>query len=374
MMSDMIIETRDLVRHFKSGGGLFGGATTIHAVDGVTLSVRRGETFAIVGESGCGKSTLARLLLRLIEPTSGQVFYNGKELTAASPRELRALRGELQFIFQDPYSSLNPRMTVGALVAEPLQIHTQMKSEERKAAVRDLLRKVGLRPEHADRYPHEFSGGQRQRIGIARALASGPKLLIGDEPVSALDVSVQAQIVNLVEDLKQEFGLTLIIIAHDLAVIRHMSDRVAVMYLGEIVELAETEALFSRPLHPYTQALLQAIPAPSPGVARGRRALAGDIPSPAAPPDGCRFHTRCPHATELCARTKPPLGDAGEGRSVACHYWREITPPPLDMLAASTRSDSAQQRFELYRRHTKTPRDQGSDAANHNNAAPVGGI
>jgi oligopeptide/dipeptide ABC transporter ATP-binding protein len=374
MMSDMIIETRDLIRHFKSGGGLFGKATTIHAVDRVTLSVRRGETFAIVGESGCGKSTLARLLLRLIEPTAGQVFYDGKELTTASPRELRALRGELQFIFQDPYSSLNPRMTVGALIAEPLQIHTQMKSEERKTAVRVLLRKVGLRPEHADRYPHEFSGGQRQRIGIARALASGPKLLIGDEPVSALDVSVQAQIINLVEDLKQEFGLTLIIIAHDLAVIRHMSDRVAVMYLGEVVELAETEALFSRPLHPYTQALLQAIPAPAPGAARGRQVLAGDIPSPAAPPDGCRFHTRCLHATELCGRKKPPLGDAGEGRSVACHYWREITPPSLDTLTASTRSSSAQQRFELYRRYTKTPRDQGSDAVTHNNAAPVGGI
>jgi oligopeptide/dipeptide ABC transporter ATP-binding protein len=373
MTGDTIIETRDLVKHFKSGGGLFGSTTTIHAVDGVTLSVQRGETFAIVGESGCGKSTLARLLLRLIEPTSGQVFYDGKELTAANAGELRALRGELQFIFQDPYSSLNPRMTVGALVGEPLLVHTGMKSQERKAAVQDLLRKVGLRPEHADRYPHEFSGGQRQRIGIARALASGPKLLIGDEPVSALDVSVQAQIVNLVEDLKHEFGLTLIIIAHDLAVIRHMSDRVAVMYLGEVVELADTEALFSRPLHPYTQALLQAIPAPVPGASAERKPLAGDIPSPAAPPSGCRFHTRCPHATDLCARSKPPLDDAGEGRSVACHYWREIT-PPLDKLMASTRSDGARARFELYREHTKTSRESGSDAVKQNNAASVGGI
>lgn len=238
-----IIETRDVQRYFSSGGSFFGQKAVIRAVDGVSLSVMPGETFAIVGESGCGKSTLARLLVRLIEPTAGEVFYNGKSLTAAPANELRALRADMQFVFQDPFSSLNPRMTVGALVGEPLLVHRRMSAAERRRRVGEILERVGLRAEHAGRYPHEFSGGQRQRIGIARALASGPKLMIGDEPVSALDVSVQAQIINLVEDLKEDFGLTLIIIAHDLAVIRHMSDRIAVMYLGEIVELAGTDVL-----------------------------------------------------------------------------------------------------------------------------------
>ena len=358
MTTDVIIETRDLVRHFRSGGGLFRKETTIHAVDGVSLAVRRGETFAIVGESGCGKSTLARLLLRLIEPTSGTVHYDGRELTAADPATVRALRGELQFIFQDPFSSLNPRMTVGKIVGEPLEVHARLSAAERKRRVEELLGKVGLRPEHAGRYPHEFSGGQRQRIGIARALASGPKLLIGDEPVSALDVSVQAQIVNLVEDLKDEFGLTLIIIAHDLAVIRHMSDRLAVMYLGEVVELSETQALFARPLHPYTQALLQAIPQPDPALRTERQPISGDIPSPANPPAGCRFHTRCPHATDLCEREKPPLEAAGAGRSVACHYWRDIAAPETADNSASVRSDRAARRFELYRQYSNRASEQ----------------
>jgi oligopeptide/dipeptide ABC transporter ATP-binding protein len=351
-MSDAILETRDLVRHFKLGG-LLKKSGTVHAVDGVSLSVARGETFAIVGESGCGKSTLARLLLRLIEPTSGQIHYDGKDLTAATPKELRALRGEVQFIFQDPSSSLNPRMTVGTLIGEPLEVHGAMGAADRRTRVAELLVHVGLRAEHANRYPHEFSGGQRQRIGIARALASGPKLLIGDEPVSALDVSVQAQIINLLEDLKEEFGLTLIIIAHDLAVIRHMSDRVAVMYLGEVVELAETDPLYERPLHPYTQALLQAIPVPVPGVVSNRKPLGGDIPSPINPPQGCRFHTRCPHATKICSEDTPLLLPAGEGRHVACHHWREIEAPATAVVSGTGRSQAAEKRFELYQRFSK---------------------
>jgi peptide/nickel transport system ATP-binding protein len=349
-----IIETRDIRRYFSSGGSLFGQDAVIRAVDGVSLSVMPGETFAIVGESGCGKSTLARLLVRLIEPTAGEVFYQGRSLTAAPANEVRGLRADMQFVFQDPYSSLNPRMTVGTLVGEPLRVHRHMSGAERRRRVGEILERVGLRADHAGRYPHEFSGGQRQRIGIARALASGPKLMIGDEPVSALDVSVQAQIINLVEDLKAEFGLTLIIIAHDLAVIRHMSDRIAVMYLGEIVELAGTDALYERPLHPYTQALMRAIPVPSPGRRREGRPLAGDIPSPAAPPPGCRFHTRCPHAAGICRSTKPVLEAVGEGRTVSCHRWREI--PPISSAGGDlgTRTARAQRRFDLYRRYSET--------------------
>ena len=347
-----IIETRDIVRHF-GGRGLLSSSATVRAVDGVTLSVRRGETFAIVGESGCGKSTLARLLLRLIEPTGGQVLYEGVDLTDLPQKALRRLRAEIQFIFQDPFSSLNPRMTVGTLVEEPLLVHGKMPKSERKARVAELLQKVGLRAEHANRYPHEFSGGQRQRIGIARALASEPKLLIGDEPVSALDVSVQAQIINLVEDLKNEFGLTLIIIAHDLAVIRHMSDRVAVMYLGRVVELADADALFERPLHPYTQALMQAIPLPVPGRARAESRLSGDIPSPVSPPPGCHFHPRCPHAVELCASKEPLLTTAGDGRFVACHRWKEIDGVGATAIDFPVRNAAAERRFELYRKHSQ---------------------
>ena len=353
MSGDAIIETRALVRHFKTGGGLLSKGTTVRAVDGISISVRRGETFAIVGESGCGKSTLARLLLRLIEPTDGEVFYNGTNLTAAGAKELRNLRGEMQFIFQDPFSSLNPRMTLGETIAEPLEVHTGLSKSERRTRVSELLGRVGLRPEHASRYPHEFSGGQRQRIGIARALASGPKLLVGDEPVSALDVSVQAQIINLLADLKQEFGLTLIIIAHDLAVIRHMSDRLAVMYLGEVVELSETDALFERPLHPYSQALLSAIPQPVPGLKGEHAPLSGDIPSPATPPPGCRFNTRCPHATERCRTERPALEEAAPGRSVACHHWRAITSTTNEIDEALFRGEAARRRFDLFRQHSQ---------------------
>lgn len=325
-MSDIILEARDLIRHFDSGGGWLKKKPKVRAVDGVSLSVRRGETFAIVGESGCGKSTLARLLMRLIDPTAGQVRFEGEEIGGLSGRALSRLRRDMQFVFQDPFSSLNPRMTVGALVAEPLETHQpQLSRAQRREKVAELLAKVGLRAEHAGRYPHEFSGGQRQRIGIARALASGPKLVIGDEPVSALDVSVQAQVVNLLSDLREALELTLVIIAHDLAVIRHMSDRVAIMYLGQIVEIGPTDSLFEGPRHPYTMALLSAIPEPEHGRSQSQIPLIGEMPSPAAPPSGCRFHTRCPFARADCADRVPDLGPATEpGHEVACFYWEEI--------------------------------------------------
>jgi len=351
-MTDVILETRDLARRFVSGGGFLAPRTVIHAVNGVSLRITRGETFAIVGESGCGKSTLARLLLRLIDPTEGSVLYDGRDLTSLRPAQMRALRAEMQFIFQDPFSSLNPRMTVEQIVGEPMQVHGHLTAAQRRARVADLLVRVGLRAEHADRFPHEFSGGQRQRIAIARALASGPKLLIGDEPVSALDVSVQAQIVNLLEDLKADLGLTLIVIAHDLAVIRHMADRVAVMYLGEIVEVAPTERLFTAPRHPYTQALLSAIPVPVPGAAKGRRIAGGDLPSPANPPPGCRFHTRCPFATDLCRHERPVLVDASGGQSVACHHYASLPAPVLPTARAGSRSPASERRFALWRAAT----------------------
>ncbi|MGH6947688.1 MAG: ABC transporter ATP-binding protein, partial [Kiloniellales bacterium] len=285
-------------KRFVVRRGIFVEPTVISAVDVVSLAVQPGETLSIVGESGCGKSTLGRLMLRLLEPSEGRVAFEGRDITKAGAAELRALRRRMQLIFQDPFSSLNPRLTVGAILAEPLWVHGLGKASARRERVAELLRLVGLEPRHAERYPHEFSGGQRQRIAIARALSSGPTFLVGDEPVSALDVSIQAQIVNLLEDLKARLGLTLVMIAHDLAVIRHVSHRVAVMYLGQLVELAPVDALFETPLHPYSQALLTAIPVPDPSARRERRLLAGDVPSPARPPSGCRFHTRCPHARE----------------------------------------------------------------------------
>jgi peptide/nickel transport system ATP-binding protein len=347
--AETILEAREVSRHFGNKAAWFGKKRVVRAVDGVTLAVRRGETLAVVGESGCGKSTLARLLVRLIKPTAGQVLYEGRDISALSEAEMRGLRRDLQFVFQDPYSSLNPRMTVGAIVEEPLRVHGMGGRAERRRRVGELLRRVGLNPEFAGRYPHEFSGGQRQRIGIARALASGPKVLIGDEPVSALDVSVQAQVINLLEDLKDEFDLTLILIAHDLAVIRHMSDRVAVMYLGEIVELADTDALYDLPLHPYTQALMRAIPIPSPHHRAADAGLKGDVPSPLAPPPGCRFHTRCPLATPLCAETKPAFSAAGHGRFVACHHWKAAAESAPKPASAPIRSAETAQRFGLYR-------------------------
>ena len=355
-MTDVILQTEGLEKRFHSGGGLLRPATTIHAVNGVQLSVRRGETLAIVGESGCGKSTLARLRLRLIDPSAGRVIYGGQDLTALPGPALRALRSQMQFIFQDPFSSLNPRMTVASIVGEPLLIHTDLTAQARRDKVAETLTRVGLRADMADRYPHEFSGGQRQRVAIARALVAGPKLVIGDEPVSALDVSVQAQIVNLLEDLKADFGLTLIMIAHDLAVIRHMSDRVAVMYLGEVVELAATEDLFRRPRHPYTQALLQAVPLPVPGHRAVRAVLPGDLPSPANPPPECKFHQRCAFATDICARVRPALAQTdtagqstGTGHHVACHHHATIPALPAAIDPTRGRTAAAEKRFALWR-------------------------
>ena len=344
----VILQAHALEKHFVTKTPLFGEPTVVRAVDGVDLQIRRGETFAIVGESGCGKSTLARMLVRLIEPSRGQVVYDGTDIGALRDDELRRLRRDIQFIFQDPFSSLNPRMSVGALIEEPLRTHGIGDAHSRRATVARLLSRVGLRPEHADRYPHEFSGGQRQRIGIARALAPGPKVLIGDEPVSALDVSIQAQVVNILEDLKDEFGLTLIVIAHDLAVIRHMSDRIAVMYLGEIVEIAETDQLFARPRHPYTEALLAAIPMPAVNGTKAHVAIEGDPPNPIAPPSGCRFHTRCPHAQARCAEAHPQLVEVGEGRKAACHFADSLSLEGV-RSGAARRSAAAERRFALYR-------------------------
>lgn len=346
-MTAPILEARGLSRRFIASKPLFGAPKVVQAVNGVDLAIAEGETFAIVGESGCGKSTLARLLSHLITASEGSVVYQGRDISALSGAELRDLRREMQFIFQDPFSSLNPRMTVGALIREPLRIHNIGTRAEQRAKVADLLRKVGLRPEHADRYPHEFSGGQRQRIGIARALATEPRVVIGDEPVSALDVSIQAQVVNILEDLKDEFGLTLIIIAHDLAVIRHIADRVAVMYLGEIVELGDAAEVFAAPAHPYSEALLSAIPLPTTGARKVRTKIEGDPPNPISPPPGCRFHPRCPYAEDRCRTERPVLRDCGAGRQVACHFAESLT---LEGITAEeqTRPAAVAHRFERY--------------------------
>jgi oligopeptide transport system ATP-binding protein len=309
-----LVRVRALLKHFPVAGG----DDVVRAVDGVTFEIFRGETLGLVGESGCGKSTVGRCLLRLIEPTGGSVEFEGQDVLATSGGELRRLRREMQIIFQDPYASLNPRMRVRDIVSEPLVIHGIGDKAERRERVAELLRKVGLDPDYMNRYPHEFSGGQRQRIGIARALALNPKLIVADEPVSALDVSVQAQVVNLLEDLQQEFSLTYLFISHGLAVVEHISDRVAVMYLGRIVEVAPAEELYRNPLHPYTRALLSAIPVPDPTRKRDRIVLKGDVPTPINPPSGCRFHTRCPDAIPDCARIDPDLRELAPHHTVAC--------------------------------------------------------
>jgi oligopeptide/dipeptide ABC transporter ATP-binding protein len=321
---DTLMEVRDLYKHFPIHAGFFRRQVgAVKAVDGVSFDVIRGETLGLVGESGCGKSTTARLLLRLVDPTGGSINFNGREISSIKGADLKALRREMQMIFQDPYSSLNPRKTVGSIIADPFIIHgIQQTKAERKAAVQGLMDTVGLNPEHYNRYPHEFSGGQRQRIGVARALALKPKVIVADEPVSALDVSIQAQVLNLLRDLQRDLGLTLIFIAHDLSVVRHMCDRVAVMYLGRIVELASSDQLYAHPRMPYTGALMSAVPVADPRLAKAkkRQVLMGDVPSPTNPPPGCRFHTRCWKAQEICRTDDPPLEGKAGGNLAACHF------------------------------------------------------
>src|SRR4051794_28088314 len=311
---DTLISVRGLVKHFP----VEGSTDVVRAVDGVSFEIFAGETLGLVGESGCGKSTVGRCLLRLIEPTAGHIYFDSHDILALNKKELREIRREMQIIFQDPYASLNPRMKIGDIVGEPLVIHNQGTKSERRDRVAALLRRVGLDPDYMKRYAHEFSGGQRQRIGVARALALNPKLIVADEPVSALDVSVQAQVVNLLQELQQEFNLTYLFISHGLAVVEHISTRVAVMYLGRIVEIADAAELYARPLHPYTQALLSAIPVPDPRQKRKRIILQGDVPTPINPPSGCRFRTRCPIAIEECAHIDPELREISPGHQVAC--------------------------------------------------------
>ena len=344
-----LLEVSGLTKHFKASTNWYGKAIShVRAVDDVDFTLQAGETLSLVGESGCGKSTTGRLVLRLIDPTAGSIQFDGRDITNLQGSSLRDLRRQMQLVFQDPYASLNPRMTVGDTLAEPLMIHGLLPPAQRQARVEELLDLVGLRPVHARRYPHEFSGGQRQRIGIARALAVEPNLIVADEAVSALDVSVQAQVLNLLKDLQARLGIAMIFIAHDLAVVRHIAQRIAVMYLGRIVEIAPATELFASPRHPYTRALLSAIPVPQPKAVRQRVILTGDVPSPIDPPAGCRFHTRCPYAVDLCRTATPPM-EAIAGHSVACHRWRELpaaAPLPVEtQTAGAARLARLQARF-----------------------------
>ncbi len=320
-----LLAARGLVKHYPiKGGVMLKEIAAVKAVDDVSLEIHPGETLGLVGESGCGKSTFGRAILRLEEPTAGEVIFDGENILAYDAEQLRALRKKMQIIFQDPFSSLNPRKPVASIVGEPLLVHGMKKRKAREARVLELLRVVGLRQEHMRRYPHMFSGGQRQRIGVARALALNPKLVVCDEAVSALDVSIQAQVLNLLKDLQEEFGLTYLFISHDLHVVEHISDRVAVMYLGKIVEIAASETIYARPLHPYTQALLSASPMPDPTRRQKRIILKGDVPSPIDPPPGCRFHTRCPYVESVCTTNEPALKDVTPGHQAACHFAGKV--------------------------------------------------
>ena len=353
-MTTPLLEVRDLAKHYPVKRGVVLARTVglVRAVDGITFALQRGETLALVGESGCGKSTTARLVLRLIEPSTGSVHFEGQDITTMGGATLRALRRRMQIVFQDPFASLNPRMTVGDILEEPLIVHEIGTAAERKARVHELLGLVGLASYHAQRYPHEFSGGQRQRIGIARALAVEPALVVCDEPVSALDVSIQAQVVNLLKDLQERLGLSYLFIAHDLAVVKHMADRVAVMYLGKIVELAPKDELFAHPLHPYTRTLLSAIPRPDPHRKTARQIPGGDVPSPMNPPTGCRFITRCTWATDICrcedpALRNPTVDGITTGHMTACHHI-ETLPPASEAIGVGATAPNAALRLALY--------------------------
>jgi oligopeptide transport system ATP-binding protein len=354
---DVLLTVDKLTMHFPLTQGIIfqRQVGAVKAVDGVSFDVYKGETLGLVGESGCGKSTTGRALLQLYQPTAGHVVYKGTDLTELDGGQMRRMRRYLQMIFQDPYASLNPRMTVGSIISEPMQIHDLVPKNQRNERVQELLETVGLNPYFANRYPHEFSGGQRQRIGVARALAANPEFIVADEPVSALDVSIQAQIINLMEDLQSEFDLTYLFIAHDLSVVRHISDRIIVMYLGKFMELADRDALYDDPLHPYTKALLSAVPIPDPVVEKRRERiiLTGDVPSPINPPSGCVFHTRCPYVMDVCSQLEPQFVDQGDGHFVACHLYPGSTPDveaadfsasatEQEILATSSSGDSAQ--------------------------------
>jgi oligopeptide transport system ATP-binding protein len=362
-----LLEVRHVKKYFPIRAGVLQREVAhVHAVDDVSFAVKQGETLGLVGESGCGKSTLGRTIVRLLQPTAGEIIFDGTPIQKLGTRRLRPLRREMQMVFQDPYASLNPRKRVGTIISDPMKIHDLGSRSEQKRRVNEILETVGLSPEHYNRFPHEFSGGQRQRIGIARSLALRPKLIVADEPVSALDVSIQSQMLNLLDDLQNEFNLTYIFIAHDLGVVRHVSDRIVVMYLGKIVELSPADELYVRPIMPYTEALLSAVPIPDPDLAekRERIVLEGDVPSPINPPSGCRFHPRCRYATEVCTQIEPPLVDYGNGHLAACHHPLNVDQATLQQVGV------AEQHTPAAADETALPQD--SSGSSNPSAAPSG--